>query len=514
MQCVPHALVACRALLAAEHDCVANRAAHQVVSLGHVGKEAAPLRRQRFAGAVLQHDAALSRLARAEGHHRLERRRLAAAAGSRERHELAACDCHVGAADQASLTHSLAVATEGGIAARNATQLEPAELGDPRGDPSRLAPRLSRQCLGLHEALGTRRHGEVLGNAAGDVSQGALHLAHELKRRHERAVAHRALQDAVAAIHHGQQVCSAHCEAKPDVAHVGETVAPHARCAVLVEKPGRAGLDVALPLEALDHHEAVEALGEVGPGAAVGLADFLVQTLEHAAKAECERREHGARRHDHPCHLGNHHHEQREGPHELGEHARSRGHDRGGAGRDDACVVRQAAHPLPGMGCLHARQVGVQHLVEQPQLERVLERRLHALAQKALQRLHRDDGDGDGRKHDHACQKGVRHPTCGRVHQVAHDPGRIDAPGRKGDLEHREGGHHPQAAAQDADYPGGGMQVGVVIHSAKSPCTKTRGKAPQPTPARCPPARAAGRARPRPRWPSARSRRTRRPGRR
>ena len=99
MQRVPHALVACRALLAAEHDRIANRAAHQVISLGYVGKEAAPLRRQRFAGAVLQHDAALSCFARAEGHHRLERRRFAAAAGPRERHELAACDGHVGAAD-------------------------------------------------------------------------------------------------------------------------------------------------------------------------------------------------------------------------------------------------------------------------------------------------------------------------------------------------------------------------------------------------------------------------------
>ena len=335
--------------------------------------------------------------------------------------------------------------------------------------------RLPRQRLGHHEPLGTRRHSEVLRDATGDVGQRVLHLAHELQRRHERAVAHRALQDAVAAVHHGKQVCPAHGQAEPDVAHVGEPVAPHARRAVLVQKPGCAGLDVTLPLEALDHHEAVEALREIGAGAPVGLADRLVQALEHAPEAERACRKHGARRHDDPCDLGNHHDEQRKGACELGEHARRRRHDRGGPGGDDARVIRQATHPLAGMGRLHARHVGVQHLVEHAHLERVLKRRLHTLTQEALQRLHGDDGDGDGREHDHARQKGVGCPVCGCVHQVAHDPGRVDAPAGERDLEHREGGDHPQAAPQYADYPRNGVQLDTGIHRA-NPLYRTRAR--------------------------------------
>ena len=134
--------------------------------------------------------------------------------------------------------------------------------------------------LHLHQPFRTRHHGEVLRERAGEVGEGSLHLADQLQDSGERAIGHRGVENAEAAVDSSQDIRSVHGQAEAGVTEVGEGIPFHAGRFVRREERLLFSFRLVFFPEDPEHHLGVQPFLVEDPQVAVLLLNGLVKLLE------------------------------------------------------------------------------------------------------------------------------------------------------------------------------------------------------------------------------------------
>ena len=405
---------------------LAQGAAHQGVSLGHIAKEPPPACVQFLGAAVRKAQIAPTRIRRIDTHQQLERGGFSTAAVPREGHDLPLLNLERQVLQRRQCFLLCLFRSVRGGSIRKGDLVQPEGVKTAAIDLRHFRCVHQRslavciQRFDLHQALGGGQHGIVARQIGGDVGKGRLNLGDQHGDGRQRAEADAALEHPVAAVDHAEKVHGVHGRAKADVADIGKADLFHPGPPMGLHAFRRLPFSRLLRGEGVQHQQIADALLEKDAQASVHLLHQPVQVLEPFAKQRRheQHRRPGRQEDRRKALIQRHNHHQ--GADQTNQHPRQPRQDLGIGVGHHRRVAGQTVEPLAGM---HGADPGIvpgQDLMEQALLEGVLNAGAKALIQPAVERVHRQLGQHQRQYQRRIVPKPRRVLGARTVHDAAH----------------------------------------------------------------------------------------------